>query len=73
VVLDEANGATACGLFSPVDLLDLISARPEGVEVILTGRNAAAEILAAADLVTEMKALKHYYQEGVPARVGIEK
>jgi cob(I)alamin adenosyltransferase len=73
VILDEANGAAACGLFSPVDLLDLISARPEGVEVVLTGRNAAPEILAAADLVTEMKALKHYYQQGVPARVGIEK
>jgi cob(I)alamin adenosyltransferase len=73
VILDEANVAAACGLFSPVDLLDLISTRPEGVEVILTGRNAAAEILARADLVTEMKALKHYYQEGVAARVGIEK
>jgi len=43
------------------------------VEVVLTGRNAAAEILARADLVTEMKALKHYYQAGVAARVGIEK
>jgi cob(I)alamin adenosyltransferase len=73
VILDEANVAAACGLFAPVDLLDLISARPEGVEVVLTGRNAAAEILARADLVTEMKALKHYYQAGVAARVGIEK
>jgi cob(I)alamin adenosyltransferase len=73
VILDEANVAAACGLFSPVDLMDLISVRPEGVEVVLTGRNAAAEILARADLVTEMKALKHYYQEGVAARVGIEK
>ena len=72
VILDEANVAAACGLFSPVDLLDLISVRPEGVEVVLTGRNAAAEILARADLVTEMKALKHYYQAGVAARVGIE-
>ncbi|MCK7507850.1 MAG: cob(I)yrinic acid a,c-diamide adenosyltransferase [Desulfobacterales bacterium] len=42
VILDEANVAAACGLFPPVDLLDLISARPEGVEVVLTGRNAAA-------------------------------
>jgi len=73
VILDEANVAAACGLFSAVDLMDLIRARPEGVEVVLTGRNAAAAILAQAGLVTEMKALKHYYQAGVAARVGIEK
>jgi cob(I)alamin adenosyltransferase len=73
VILDEANVAASCGLFSPVDLLDLIHAKPGGVEVVLTGRNAAPEILARADLVTEMKAVKHYYREGVQARPGIEK
>jgi cob(I)alamin adenosyltransferase len=73
VILDEANVAAACGLFSPVDLLDLINARPEGVEVVLTGRNAAPEILTRADLVTEMKMVKHYFQQGVAARTGIEK
>ncbi len=73
VILDEANVAAACGLFSPVDLLDLINARPEGVEVVLTGRNAAPEILTRADLVTEMKMVKHYFQKGVAARTGIEK
>jgi cob(I)alamin adenosyltransferase len=73
VILDEANVAAACGLFSPVDLLDLINARPEGVEVVLTGRNAAPEILTRADLVTEMKMVKHYFQQGVGARTGIEK
>jgi cob(I)alamin adenosyltransferase len=73
VILDEANVAAACGLLSPVDLLDLIHARPENVEVVLTGRGAAPEIIARADLVTEMKAVKHYYQIGVPARKGIEK
>jgi cob(I)alamin adenosyltransferase len=73
VILDEANVAAACGLFSPVDLLDLLNAAPEGVEVVLTGRNAAPEITARADLVTEMKAVKHYYQAGVAARAGIEK
>jgi cob(I)alamin adenosyltransferase len=73
VILDEANVAAACGLFSPVDLLELVNAKPDEVEVILTGRNAAPEILARADLVTEMKMVKHYYQQGVPARTGIEK
>jgi cob(I)alamin adenosyltransferase len=73
VILDEANVAAACGLFSPVDLLELVNAKPDEVEVILTGRNAASEILARADLVTEMKMVKHYYQAGVAARVGIEK
>jgi cob(I)alamin adenosyltransferase len=73
VILDEANVAAACGLFSPVDLLDLLNAKPEGVEVVLTGRNAAPEVMARADLVTEMKMVKHYYQQGVAARTGIEK
>ena len=73
VILDEANVAASCGLFSSADLLDLINAKPEGLEVVLTGRNAASEIMARADLVTEMKAVKHYYQEGVVARLGIEK
>jgi cob(I)alamin adenosyltransferase len=73
VILDEANVAAACGLFSPVDLLDLLNAKPDGVEVVLTGRNAAPEITARADLVTEMKMVKHYYQQGVSARTGIEK
>jgi len=73
VILDEANVAAACGLFAPADLLDLVNAKPEGVEVVLTGRNAAPEVLARADLVTEMKMVKHYYQQGVAARTGIEK
>lgn len=73
VILDEANVAAACGLFSPVGLLDLLSARPEDMEVVLTGRHAPPEIIARADLVTEMKAVKHYYLDGVRARVGIER
>jgi cob(I)alamin adenosyltransferase len=43
------------------------------VELVLTGRNAAPEIMAAADLVTEMREIKHYFKAGVPARIGIEK
>lgn len=73
VILDEANVAAACGLFSPADLLEVVLARPEAVEAVLTGRHAAPEITARADLVTEMKAVKHYYASGVAARTGIEK
>ena len=73
VILDEANVAAAIGLISSERLLDLIASRPQHVEVIITGRNAGPEIIAAADLVTEMKAVRHYFDQGVRARVGIEK
>ena len=54
-------------------MLEVISAKPDGVEVIFTGRYAPPEIIEAADLVTEMKEVKHYYEKGVPAREGIER
>ena len=73
IILDEANIATFYDLFSVDDLLDLIHQRPEGTELIITGRNANPRIIEAADLVTEMKEIKHYYQKGVEARDGIEK
>jgi cob(I)alamin adenosyltransferase len=72
VILDEANVAAAMRLVSLQKLLDLIDSRPEGVELVLTGRWAPAEILDRADLVTEMREIKHYFRQGVPARVGIE-
>lgn len=73
VILEEANVAADLGLFSDQRLLELVAGRPAHVEVVITGRNASEAILAAADLVTEMKAVKHYYRQGVAARVGIEK
>lgn len=73
LILDEANIATFYNLFSVDDLLDLIKQKPDDVELIITGRWADPRIIKAADLVTEMKEIKHYYQEGVVARVGIEK
>ncbi len=73
VILDEANIATHYNLFSVEDLLACIDARPPHVEVIITGRRADARIIERADLVTEMKEIKHYYAKGVPARDGIEK
>lgn len=73
VILDEVNGAAGFGLISVVDILDLIKIRPATVELILTGRNADPQVIEAADLVTEMVEIKHYYKAGVPARIGIEK
>ena len=72
VVLDEINGATAFGLIDVEQVLELIRLKPEKVELVLTGRNAAVEVIEAADLVTEMREIKHYYSAGVPARKGIE-
>lgn len=73
IILDEANIATCYGLFSVEDLLDFIGAKPENVELVITGRMADSRIIESADLVTEMKEIKHYYHGGVEARIGIEK
>jgi cob(I)alamin adenosyltransferase len=73
VILDEVNGAIGFGLI-PVDaLLELLRLRPVQVELVLTGRNAHPQVIEAADLVTEMVEIKHYYKAGVPARRGIER
>jgi cob(I)alamin adenosyltransferase len=73
VILDEINVAVSYGIFSPEDLLDIIDRKPDDIELIITGRNAAPEIVEKADLVSEVKAIKHYFQSGVKARIGIEK
>jgi cob(I)alamin adenosyltransferase len=72
IILDEANIATYYKLFPVQDLLDFIAAKPADVELVITGRRADPKIIEAADLVTEMKEVKHYYQKGVGARSGIE-
>ncbi len=73
VILDEINGAVAYGLLDVEPVLELIRLKPSRVELVLTGRNAHEKIIEAADLVTEMREIKHYYKAGVPARIGIEK
>ncbi len=73
IVLDEANIAVKFELISEQDLLGIIDAKPKNLELVITGRGASAAIIEKADLVTEMKAVKHYFQNGVEARVGIEK
>lgn len=72
VIADEAIVAAASGLLTEQALLDLIARRPSAVELILTGRGASETLKAAADLVTEMRAVKHYFEKGVVARKGIE-
>jgi len=73
VIAEEANIACSCGLLSEEDLLHLIDMKPEHIELVITGRYAPASVMDKADLVTEMTEIKHYYQQGVAARVGIEK
>ena len=73
LILDEINVAIGYGLISTKEVLDILKDRPKNVEVILTGRYAPQELLDTADLVSEMKEVKHYFQKGVPARNGIEK
>jgi cob(I)alamin adenosyltransferase len=71
-ICDEINGAVGFGLLDVEQVLELISSKPEKTELVLTGRNAHEQVIAAADLVTEMREIKHYYKAGVPARTGIE-
>lgn len=73
IILDEANIATYYNLFSVQDLISVLNKRNPATEIIITGRYACQEIIEYADLVTEMTEIKHYYQQGVQARVGIEK
>ena len=73
VVFDEIIIAHYFGLVSLEDMLEIIANKPDGVEIVFTGRYAPPEVIAAADLVTEMVEVKHYYQEGIEAREGIER
>jgi cob(I)alamin adenosyltransferase len=72
VVLDEINVALWFGLLDEADVLAFLDDMPGGVEVVLTGRRAPEAIIRRADLVTEMRPIKHHFEQGVPARRGIE-
>ena len=72
VVLDEVNVASAWGLIRKEDVLKLLDEKPERVEIILTGRGASQELLARANLVTEMVCVKHPFEQGAPVRKGID-
>jgi len=73
VILDEITIAEFFKLISVQDILEIIAAKPKHVELVLTGRKADVKIIDAADLVTEMVEIKHYYTKGIEARTGIEK
>ena len=72
VVLDEVCVALHFELLSLKEVLALIEAKPEHVELVLTGRRAPPELIERADLVSEMREIKHPYQQGIEARKGIE-
>ena len=72
VILDEVNVALNMKLIKVSDVLKLIKTKPKHVELVLTGRNAPTKLVKVADLVTEMKEVKHPYMKGVPPRKGIE-
>jgi len=73
VILDEICVSTYFKLITPEEILHLMDIKPDNTELILTGRYAPEEVIEAADLVTEMKEIKHYYNSGVMARDGIER
>ncbi len=72
LVLDEVLVAVQKGLITIAQVLDLLEKKPDSVELVLTGRGAPSEIISRADLVTEMRMIKHPLKEGIPARRGIE-
>lgn len=72
VILDELNVAIDFKLVSIEDVIELIESKPKNVEIIITGRNAKSEIIDRAHLVTNMRKVKHYYDQGISARKGFE-
>lgn len=72
VILDEINCAVELGVLKVDEVVPLIDERPEGVELVLTGRWAPDEFCERADLITEMKKIRHCYDQGVQMREGIE-
>nr|MBS0021670.1 cob(I)yrinic acid a,c-diamide adenosyltransferase [Gammaproteobacteria bacterium] len=73
VVLDELNIALKYGYLSLKQVISTLQARPPGQHVVVTGRGARPELIALADTVTEMRAVKHAFQAGVRAQKGIER
>jgi cob(I)alamin adenosyltransferase len=72
IILDEVLGAIKAGLVTLDQVLDLVSAKPPDIHLVLTGRGAPPELIEVADLVTEMRPIKHPYQQGIMAQRGVE-
>lgn len=72
IILDELTNALYYKLINDDDVKRILAAKPENIELVITGRKAPDYLLEAADLVSEIKEIKHPYQKGIPARKGIE-
>lgn len=72
IILDEINYAVRYGLISEQQVLELLDCRPAELHLVMTGRDAAQSVIERADLVTEMKEIKHPYTKGIQAQIGIE-
>lgn len=72
VVLDEAKIAIYYNLFKVEEFTDVLKKKPIETEIVVTGRYAPNELIEIPDLVSEMKEIKHYYTQGIQARIGIE-
>lgn len=72
IILDEINYAVKYELIREEDMLELLDLRPEELHLVMTGRDACESLIERADLVTEMKEIKHPYQKGIKAQKGIE-
>ena len=72
IILDEINYAINLGLIKVDDVLDLIKNKPQKLNLVLTGNHAKKEIIEIADLVTEMKEIKHPFKSGIKAKKGID-
>jgi len=72
VVLDELTYVISYDFVSLEEILAVLGARPKHVNVVVTGRNAPDELVAMADLVTEMKSIKHPFEKGIPAKPGLD-
>jgi len=72
IILDEINYAVNLGLISVNDVLKLIKSKPQNLDLVLTGNHVKDEIIEVADLVTEMKEIKHPFQKGIKAKKGID-
>ena len=72
LILDEANNAIRAGLLPLADVMSLLEAKPTDFHIVLTGRGAPKELIDRADLVTEMREVKHPYQQGIRAQKGID-
>jgi cob(I)alamin adenosyltransferase len=72
VILDEVMGAITSKVFALDEVVELVKGKPDALELVLTGRNAPQELIELADYVSEIKAVKHPMEKGIPARKGIE-